>query len=307
MSIVILNENKCQNSNILPRCMASVSQENGSMSSYQHLLHAGNHGDVLKHVVFVSCLEELTKSHEEGVVLLDTHAGIGCYSLTRQTTSEYQEGVERVVDACTDDSPVAVQEYVRMVRSFNDENDGSLQVYPGSPALAAALFRLVPNQHVLWELHPTEFQALQSFLNTYSPCSIASCQDGFAQVYTMLSDKRHNVVLIDPPYKHENEYKKTLQAVKDILDVDSNATVMIWIPHLACKEAEALDSSLLVATKHPWVRASLTVCSKGLLGSTVFIMNPPAGLHDTLQATLPWLEDTLAQDCNDYSVTQSTN
>ncbi len=49
--------------------------------NYRHAYHAGNHGDVLKHVVLARLIAFL---HEKPspVFILDTHAGIGAYDLT---------------------------------------------------------------------------------------------------------------------------------------------------------------------------------------------------------------------------------
>ena len=50
------------------------------MFSYRHAFHAGNHADVLKHLVLIHSVQYL---QEKGaaVMLVDTHAGAGIYSL----------------------------------------------------------------------------------------------------------------------------------------------------------------------------------------------------------------------------------
>jgi hypothetical protein len=52
----------------------------------------GIHGDVLKHLVFLSILRELTSLYQEGIVVLvlDTHAGagVGLYTLTDQDSTK---------------------------------------------------------------------------------------------------------------------------------------------------------------------------------------------------------------------------
>lgn len=249
------------------------------------------------------------KSCDGGVRLLDTHAGIGTYRLYQQTSNEYKNGIQRILEACTDDdTPAAVQRYLDFVRSFN--NGDELRVLPGSPALATSLLRTGTgrDEHLLWELNPSECQQLQTFLSTQSFPSVVFCQDGFANVSSSLaSGTRQNFVLVDPPYKSDDEYVKTLNTVKQGLASDPDATIMAWIPQLSYKqEVQTLDYEILKAASKSWrVRASLTVQTSGLLGSTVVIINPPLGMYDTLQSTLPWLAKTLAQDCCDYSVTQS--
>lgn len=262
---------------------------------YRHLSHAGNHGDVLKHLVFHSALRELTSLHEEGILMLDTHAGVGQYTLTDQERKEYQGGIARVIYA--NDSPVAVKDYLNAVQSFN-KDAGVLRIYPGSPALANLILR-EQDQHHLWELHPSEFQALQSNISSRST---AYCQDGFTQVTSKLDNKRHCFVLIDPPYKDADEFGRTLDTVKQIFHQNSSATVMVWMP--MCKDAAQLNHGLLKVASN-WVRASLTVSTRGLRGSTVHVVNPPAGLHGVLQSTMPWLAKQMAHNCSDYSVISS--
>jgi 23S rRNA (adenine2030-N6)-methyltransferase len=50
------------------------------MLAYRHAFHAGNHADVLKHVVLLSVLEYLN-TKPAGWRCIDTHAGAGGYSL----------------------------------------------------------------------------------------------------------------------------------------------------------------------------------------------------------------------------------
>ncbi|SUB37497.1 putative DNA methylase, N-6 adenine-specific [Pasteurella multocida] len=50
------------------------------MLSYRHSFHAGNHADVLKHLVLMLIIENLQQK-EKGFYYLDTHAGVGRYRL----------------------------------------------------------------------------------------------------------------------------------------------------------------------------------------------------------------------------------
>ncbi len=46
--------------------------------NYRHAFHAGNHGDVLKHVVLTRVLSYMTEK-DSPLAVLDAHAGIGHY------------------------------------------------------------------------------------------------------------------------------------------------------------------------------------------------------------------------------------
>ena len=48
------------------------------MLSYRHSFHAGNHADVLKHIVELLILQSLQQK-EKGFLYLDTHSGVGRY------------------------------------------------------------------------------------------------------------------------------------------------------------------------------------------------------------------------------------
>src|SRR5574337_129141 len=50
------------------------------MFSYRHAFHAGNHADVLKHMVLIAVLRHLTLK-ETALTVVDTHAGAGLYRL----------------------------------------------------------------------------------------------------------------------------------------------------------------------------------------------------------------------------------
>ena len=51
------------------------------MLSYKHGYHAGNHADVLKHIVLIY-LYNLTKKTSKSISYIDTHSGNGKYKYT---------------------------------------------------------------------------------------------------------------------------------------------------------------------------------------------------------------------------------
>ncbi|MGL6171723.1 MAG: 23S rRNA (adenine(2030)-N(6))-methyltransferase RlmJ, partial [Vibrio sp.] len=53
------------------------------MLSYRHSFHAGNHADVLKHIVQSLILTSLQQK-EKPFVYHDTHSGVGRYDLTHE-------------------------------------------------------------------------------------------------------------------------------------------------------------------------------------------------------------------------------
>ena len=69
---------------------------------YSHRFHAGNVGDVLKHLVLVAVLDELL-SAERPVRVIETHAGEGRYLLG--STGEWMEGCTSSSRSPRTDSP----------------------------------------------------------------------------------------------------------------------------------------------------------------------------------------------------------
>jgi 23S rRNA (adenine2030-N6)-methyltransferase len=62
--------------------------------NYRHAYHAGNHADVLKHVVVTRIIEHL-KNKAAPFRVFDAHGGIGVYDLggiEAEKTFEWREG-----------------------------------------------------------------------------------------------------------------------------------------------------------------------------------------------------------------------
>ncbi len=271
------------------------------MLAYRHAFHAGNHADVLKHLVLAQVLTHMAAKGKP-YTLIDTHAGAGGYSLEGRyahTKDEFQSGIAKLWQR--DDLPPALADYVALVREFN--GGGALEQYPGSPAIANLLLRADDRLH-LYELHPTDERILRAFLGKRPHTTVAQ-SDGFASLHKELPPpSRRGVVLIDPSYELKADYTKVLAAVREILERFATAVVLVWVPQLRTLESQQLPQRLQnTATKAApkgWLHARLTVAAGGergfgLLGSSMFVVNPPHGLHDTLREVLPLLVEVLGQ------------
>lgn len=88
------------------------------MLSYRHSFHAGNHADVVKHIVQLLILQSL-KQKDKGFLYLDTHSGVGRYSLLSaesEKTGEYLEGVARLWERT--DLPEEVALYINELKKL---------------------------------------------------------------------------------------------------------------------------------------------------------------------------------------------
>jgi 23S rRNA (adenine2030-N6)-methyltransferase len=271
------------------------------MLAYRHAFHAGNHADVLKHLVLTDVLAYMAEK-DKPYTLIDTHAGAGGYSLESryaQKKGEFEQGIARLWDR--KDLPAPLAAYVARVREFN--GGGALEQYPGSPAFAQMLLR--PTDRLrLYELHPTDNRILESFIGG-RPHTQVSMSDGFASLKSELPPpSRRGVLLIDPSYEMKTDYAKTLTAVREALQRFADAVILVWLPQLQTVESAHLPQRLQAAADasapRGWLHARLSVQKAnsqgfGLIGSSMVVINPPFRLHGMLQETMPFLVEALGQ------------
>jgi len=271
------------------------------MLAYRHAFHAGNHADVLKHLVFMLVLKHMN-AKDKGYRLVDTHAGAGGYSLQGEYANkraEYLDGIARLWGR--EDLPGPIADYVALVRHFNGGK--ALRQYPGSPAIAQALLR-TQDQLRLFELHPTDHRILASYLGTEKAVEV-KMGDGFDALKGQLPPPtRRGVVLIDPSYELGADYARVVVALREGLERFADGVMMIWYPQLQRIESASLAKRLQAVAgkqaKKGWLHVRLSVALPdergfGLLGSGVFIANPPHLLAAALRPLMPWLVGALAQ------------
>lgn len=270
------------------------------MFAYRHAFHAGNHADVLKHCIFAAVLAHMNLK-DKGYRVIDTHAGAGAYALgspAAQQHREYEQGIGALWQR--DDAPPLVRDYVALVRAF--ETGTRLRHYPGSPALAQMLLRR-QDQLRLYELHPSDHAVLHKRFAGIEGAEVHAA-DGFGALRAMLPPPtRRAVVLIDPPYEIKADYARVLAAVREALARFAEGTVVVWMPQLQLLDAERLPQRLKAAAeghvRKGWLLARLTVQAPrergfGMIGSRVFVANPPHTLAAALREALPWLAAVLA-------------
>lgn len=279
------------------------------MLAYRHAFHAGNHADVLKHLVLTQVLRYLGEK-DKPYWLIDTHAGAGGYALHSrhaQQHAEYLDGIGRLVER--DDLPQAVDDYVEIVRQHNP--GGVLRHYPGSPEFARALMR--PQDRLrLYELHPTDHRTLARSFGG-QPHTEVHAVDGFAALKSQLPPpSRRAAVLMDPPYELKADYGRVVAALREAVQRFAEGVYMVWYPQLQRLESQQLPQRLKGVAPKGWLHVRMTVARPveagfGLLGSGLFVINPPWVLHDTLAEVLPWLTEVLAQyDGASYLLEQHT-
>ncbi len=275
------------------------------MLAYRHAFHAGNHADVLKHTVLALVLQHMNQK-DKGWRYVDTHAGAGGYSLEGEYAKkrgEFELGIAKLLghDDTAEPLPEPLVALVRLVQAFNGGTN--IKQYPGSPAIAQMLMR-PQDQLRLFEMHPTDHKILASYLGDVPGVEV-KLTDGYAALKSTLPPPtRRGVVLIDPSYEIKTDYARTLVALREALALFADAIVIVWLPQLQLLEAAQLPQRLKAtadsAGKKGWLHAQLTVAQAdargfGMLGSSVFVANPPHTLFTALQPALPFLVKALGQ------------
>lgn len=242
------------------------------MLSYQHIYHAGNHADILKHIALVSLLSSMNKK-EKPYTVFDTHAGSGRYDLSderAQKTEESTSGISQLLASLAlqkssetqAENKTAFQTYISLVKA--SLADG---FYPGSPEIERSLMRK-GDCLVLSELHPQEIELLRknmklpstdAFASAFASASHSACGDTFASGERGAHHRNENspsinihfrdgfemlraltppqikrgFVLIDPSYEETSDYTSSARAVCGVHEKWSAATIALWYPILA--------------------------------------------------------------------------
>lgn len=268
------------------------------MLSYRHAFHAGNHADVLKHLVLLQIAHYMGEKPAP-FWIVDTHAGAGRYALDSdhaQKLAEWRDGIGRLWSA--NDLPPALADYVEQVRLLNP--DGQLKHYPGSPWLMQQLLR-DGDRLRLFELHSTDIRFLQDCFRGAGRAVQVTNSDGFAGLKALLPPPpRRGLVLIDPSYETKADYSNVIKGLQEAIKRFATGTYAVWYPMLAKIESRQLPGRLKSLGVSNWLNVSLEVHAPpnngiGMYGSGMFVINPPWTLEKTLHETLPDLVNRLSQ------------
>ena len=280
------------------------------MLSYRHAFHAGNHADVLKHLILAQTARYLAEK-DKPFWYIDTHAGAGAYALDAGYAvklAEYKGGVGRLWER--KDLPPAVAGYMDLVRRLNP--DGVLRNYPGSPFFA--LWSMRPQDRLrLFELHSKDARLLRENFQQAGKQVIVESEDGFAGLKALLPPPpRRALVLIDPSYEEKQDYDRVVQALKDALTRFPGGVYAVWYPQLTRMESRELPQRLKRLPAKGWLHAALRVREPakdgfGMHGSGLFVLNPPWTLHDALAESMQFLVNALGEDAGaGYVLEQQT-
>lgn len=273
------------------------------MLSYRHAFHAGNHADVLKHIVWIEILDYLRKK-DKAFYVHDTHAGAGAYVINSdmmQKKQEYLSGIAALYDyagPCDE-----IKRYVALIRCFNEAN--ALTSYPGSPLISQAMLR-EQDRMCVTDLHGTDIPLLRQALGRDRRIKVKQ-MDAYEGLLSMLPPKeKRGAILIDPSYEIKNEYTILPQKVGHALTKFPNGVFAIWYPVLRRSDTEnfirrldAILRSKNQANPLSALRIELNIAPDredgfGMVGSGMYVINPPYILRPMMDQVLPILNNLLS-------------
>ena len=210
------------------------------MLSYQHIFHAGNHADLLKHSVLIQVLESLNKK-EKPYTFFDTHAASGIYDLKDNRslkTGEAEKGIVQFADKA--DMPESFAAYMTFVQKYLKDS-----LYPGSPEIERSFMRK-QDTLILSELHPQEIENLRNNMKKsgdYDRDSQPDIQIHNRSGWEMLKAltppaTKRGAALIEPSYEEVSDYQIAADTICAVHKKWSNGIIMLWYPLLAHRESE---------------------------------------------------------------------
>lgn len=264
------------------------------MLSYRHSFHAGNHADVLKHIVLTLCIEAL-KEKEKPFLYLDTHSGAGRYLLTSEhaeKTGEYLSGVNLVWQQTN--IPEQINTYFSVLKRYNPFEN--LKYYPGSPLIAKQLLREQDKLN-LTELHPTDYPLLRQEFSKDKRAKVLR-EDGFSQLKSKLPPaSRRGIILIDPSYEIKEDYQKIPAALLEAYKRFATGIYLLWYPVVSRTQTQRMIDGIVNLGIKRISQFELAIKpdnnQKGMTASGMIVINPPWKLHQQMQTIMPWLTDIL--------------
>lgn len=258
--------------------------------NYRHLYHAGNIGDVVKHVTLFALLTALRQKPAPFFVL-DTHAGCGRYDLddpAAHKTGEAREGVYKLLAAGQASVP---EGYLAALAQLNPGLlvhgvlvPAALRCYPGSPQLIVQALR-AGDRYCGCELQAEDFATLRRNLPRRPEIQLHN-RDGYAALGAFVPPpEKRGLVFIDPPFEQPDEFARMADAVIAAHGRWRNGVYALWYPikdrpaqwAFAEKMAQSgIRKQLLLDFGYAPADAP------GLQGSGLLVINPPWGLAEAM-------------------------
>ena len=240
------------------------------MLSYKHGYHAGNHADVLKHIILLY-LYNLEKKTSNSISYIDTHSGNGIYkyiSKYMDKNKEYRHGIKQIQNYKGNN--ILIKNYLSTINRITKKNN----YYPGSPIFISSISD--KNDKLFFcELHNNECHLLKKNLRKFTNIKIVN-SDGFKFINDNINKEKEYFIFIDPSYQIKEDFNKIIQILNNI-DNYSNSKILIWYPVLNIFENDTLIENIRRKGISNIINVELPIVkygeNTGMQGSGLLIIN----------------------------------
>lgn len=256
------------------------------MITYQHLHHAGNFADVVKHVLLTTFVTDFRLS-DASLFCYDSHAGCGLYDLDQQLSGESLNGIARIWE--TRDAPAALAGFLALIRNLNK---GKLRYYPGSAWLLHHLLRH-DDRLYLNDASRLCHMALQRRFHGDERVVVFR-QDAFEWLAALPSPPAvRRLIFIDPPFKENSEYQQLVTTLPAIARRRQD-TIIIWYPLPEGDEWSEILTGLARNEANRVLRCEWqSGRTQGLPGCGMLFVDPPEGFEQRCRKQLLWLAERM--------------
>jgi len=271
--------------------------------NYKHAYHAGNFADVVKHILLVQLLNQLSQKNKP-FYALDAYGGRGLYSLASEEsrkTGEAKGGIQALLKADDIDmkkAPAAVKDYMEGIKQARFTYDN--KVYPGSPWWIAHHIEKNPDSGVrgeAFEAKASEYDALNYQLHKL-PIGIHH-RDAFEGIRAVIPPaERRGLIFLDPPYEQEHkDFTRLVDLLVASYDKWPQGTYALWFPIKNIDAVELFYKKLKRTDIRRQLICELNVypndVAVGLNGTGMLIINPPWQFDNQAREILRFLQPAL--------------
>lgn len=269
------------------------------MLSYQHTYHAGNHADVLKHILLGDIIAGMQRKAAP-IFMLDAFASRGLFDLASPEAlknREFDTGIGLLWPKRNDPKTKGVARWFRLIAQHNP--DGGFTRYPGSTAVLASMLR-EEDRLAACDLHPQEFDGLRGSLVSGRNMAFHK-RDAFEAIKGLLPPKeKRGLLFLDPSYENKQEYRAVARAAAETGRRFPACVQAIWYPLLPAGRHNDLFAELKRSGLRKILRIELD-CGElfpqmQMHGSGLLVVNPPWHGEDAMKSSLAWIRKHLTND-----------
>ena len=241
------------------------------MLSYKHGYHAGNHADVLKHIVLIY-LYNIQKKRNKSITYIDTHSGDGKYNYSSKymdKNKEYKYGSKKIEKYQGTNSLII--NYLKKLLNITKDH----KFYPGSPFIISNMSTNLDKLYFC-ELHNNEFINLKKNFSKFTNIKVINT-NGFDYIEKNLNNDKSFFILIDPSYEIKEDFEKINYILDNLEKKYVKSKIIIWYPILSYEENDHFIEDIRKKGISNLINIELPINSNnddiGMKGSGLLLVN----------------------------------